>query len=990
MTEPGSYKDTVNLPQTKFDMRANAIKREPEIQKFWSDNQIYDRLSQENPGELFILHDGPPYANGTLHLGHALNKILKDIINRYHLLKGRKVRYIPGWDCHGLPIELKVLQKMKSAERQNLSPLGLRQKAKEFALTTVKEQRESFKRYGVWGDWENPYLTLKPEYEAAQIGVFGQMVLKGYIYRGLKPVHWSPSSRTALAEAELEYPEGHTSRSIYAAFPVKSLGDGVSQLVEYLPSLAVAIWTTTPWTIPGNLAVAVNGELNYAVVELATDAVADVTDESLATDAVADVTDESLASKSDIADKSSATSVVSVAKYLIVAADLVESLAGTLGLQLTVKSTFKGQDLEHSTYKHPLFDRESPVVVGGDYITTESGTGLVHTAPGHGQEDYIVGQRYGLPILSPVDDAGKFTEEAGRFAGLNVLVDGNQGIIDALTQAGCLLKEEAYSHKYPYDWRTKKPTIFRATEQWFASVAGFREEALKAISSVQWIPAQGENRITPMVAERSDWCISRQRNWGVPIPVFYDEETGEPLLNEESINHVQAIIAEKGSDAWWELSVEELLPESYRNNGRSYRKGTDTMDVWFDSGSSWASVVKQRPELRYPADIYLEGSDQHRGWFQSSLLTSVAVNGIAPYKTVLTHGFTLDEQGRKQSKSLGNIVDPRVVINGGKNQKQEPPYGADVLRLWVSSVDYTSDVPLGMNILKQMGDVRQKIRNTARFLLGNLHDFDPQKDAVPFEELPELDKYMLHRMTEVFSDVTKAFDNYQFFRFFQTVQNFCVVDLSNFYLDAAKDRLYISAADGFRRRSCQTVLQIALENIARAIAPVLCHMAEDIWQFLPYKTPYKSVFEAGWVQVEDKWHNPELAAFWEELRKIRTEVNKELEQRRIEKFIGSSLEAKIKLYVNDEKLRQRLQTLNPNSHSSKEQGNGVDELRYLFIASQVELMDSAPTDADVVVEVVKAEGQKCDRCWNYSTHVGESSEHPLLCERCVDALAGEF
>lgn len=955
MTEPGSYKDTVNLPQTKFDMRANAIKREPEIQKFWSDNQIYDRLSQENPGELFILHDGPPYANGTLHLGHALNKILKDIINRYQLLKGRKVRYIPGWDCHGLPIELKVLQKMKSAERQNLSPLGLRQKAKEFALTTVEEQRESFKRYGVWGNWENPYLTLKPEYEAAQIGVFGQMVLKGYIYRGLKPVHWSPSSRTALAEAELEYPEGHTSRSIYAAFPVKSLGDGASQLAEYLPSLAVAIWTTTPWTIPGNLAVAVNGELNYAVVEV---------------------------SRKD--------AEAQRFKYLIVAADLVESLAETLELNLSVKATFKGKDLEHSNYKHPLFDRESPVVIGGDYITTESGTGLVHTAPGHGQEDYIVGQRYGLPILSPVDDAGKFTEEAGPFAGLNVLVDGNQGIIDALTQVGSLLKEEAYGHKYPYDWRTKKPTIFRATEQWFASVAGFREEALKAISSVQWIPAQGENRITPMVADRSDWCISRQRNWGVPIPVFYDQETGEPLLNEESINHVQAIIAEKGSDAWWELSVEELLPESYRNNGRSYRKGTDTMDVWFDSGSSWASVVNQRDELRYPADIYLEGSDQHRGWFQSSLLTSVAVNGVAPYKTVLTHGFTLDEQGRKQSKSLGNIVDPRVVINGGKNQKKEPPYGADVLRLWVSSVDYTSDVPLGMNILKQMADVRQKIRNTARFLLGNLHDFDPQKDAVPFEELPELDKYMLHRMTEVFSDVTRAFDNYQFFRFFQTVQNFCVVDLSNFYLDAAKDRLYISAGDGFRRRSCQTVLQIALSNIARAIAPVLCHMAEDIWQFLPYETPYKSVFAAGWVRVEEKWQNPELAAFWEELRKIRTEVNKELEQRRIEKFIGSSLEAKIKLYVNDEKLRQRLQTLNPNSHGSKEQGNGVDELRYLFIASQVELLESAPTDADIVVEVVKAEGKKCDRCWNYSTHVGESSEHPLLCERCVDALAGGF
>ncbi|ABA23379.1 Isoleucyl-tRNA synthetase [Trichormus variabilis ATCC 29413] len=960
VTETGSYKDTVNLPKTNFDMRANAIKREPEIQKFWEENKIFERLSQNNPGELFILHDGPPYANGSLHIGHALNKILKDIINRYQLLQGRKVRYVPGWDCHGLPIELKVLQNLKSAERQNLTPLQLRQKAKEFALATVDDQRQNFKRYGVWGDWDHPYLTLKPEYEAAQIGVFGQMVLKGYIYRGLKPVHWSPSSKTALAEAELEYPEGHTSRSIYAAFPVTGLAEAVkSVLGEYLPDLGVAIWTTTPWTIPGNLAVAVNGDLNYAVVEVA---------------------------QIDVETQSNF-------KYLIVAAELVERLAATISAQLTVKATFKGKELEHTTYRHPLFDRESPVVVGGDYITTESGTGLVHTAPGHGQEDYVVGLRYGLPILAPVDDNGDFTQEAGEFAGLNVLGDGNQAVIDALTAAGSLLKEEAYAHKYPYDWRTKKPTIFRATEQWFASVEGFRDEALKAIATVKWIPAQGENRITPMVAERSDWCISRQRSWGVPIPVFYDEETGEPLLNEETINYVQAIIAEKGSDAWWELSVEELLPESYRNNGRSYRRGTDTMDVWFDSGSSWASVVKQRPELRYPADMYLEGSDQHRGWFQSSLLTSVAVNGIAPYKTVLTHGFVLDEQGRKMSKSEGNVVDPKILISGGKDQKKEPPYGADVMRLWASSVDYTGDVRLGGNIIKQLNDVRGKIRNTARFLLGSLHDFDPEKNAVQFEEMPQLDRYMLHRIREVFQEVTEAFESFQFFRFFQTVQNFCVVDLSNFYLDVAKDRLYISAPDAFRRRSCQTVIHIALQNLARAIAPVLCHTAEDIWQYLPYKTPYKSVFEAGWVQVEKKWHNPELAEFWQQLRQLRTDVNKVLEQARVEKMIGSSLEAKALIYVKDANSRNAIATLNP------EVGNGVDELRYLFLTSQVELLDSADKLQDGKytsqsdnwgIGVVNAEGQKCDRCWNYSTHVGESQEHPLLCERCVPALAGEF
>jgi len=956
VTETGKYKDTVNLPKTNFDMRANAIKREPEIRKFWEENKIYHNLSQNNPGELFVLHDGPPYANGSLHIGHALNKILKDIINRYQLLRGRKVRYVPGWDCHGLPIELKVLQNLKSAERQNLTPLALRRKAKEFALAAVDEQRQNFQLYGVWGDWDNPYLTLNPEYEAAQIGVFGQMVLKGYIYRGLKPVHWSPSSKTALAEAELEYPETHTSRSIYAAFPVTSLSPALtSTLSSYLPNLGVAIWTTTPWTIPGNLAVAVNADLNYAVVEV---------------------------------------SLASGFQYLIVAADLVEALGAKLATELTMKVVFLGRDLEHTTYRHPLFDRESPVVIGGDYITTDSGTGLVHTAPGHGQEDYIVGQKYGLPILAPVDDSGNFTEEAGKsFVGLNVLGEGNEAIIQALTAAGSLLKEEAYVHKYPYDWRTKKPTIFRATEQWFASVAGFREAALKAIASVQWIPAQGENRITPMIAERSDWCISRQRSWGVPIPVFYDQETAEPLLNEATISYVQAIIANHGSDAWWELPIEELLPANYRNNGRSYRKGTDTMDVWFDSGSSWAAVANQRPELQCPVDIYLEGSDQHRGWFQSSLLTSVAVNGIAPYKTVLTHGFAVDEQGHKMSKSVGNVVDPLLILQGGKDQKKDPPHGADVLRLWVSSVDYSSDVRLGSNILKQLADVRGKIRNTARFLLGNLHDFDPEKDAVPFEELPEIDRYMLHRTGEVFQEVTDAFDSFQFFRFFQTIQNFCVVDLSNFYLDVAKDRLYISAPHGFRRRSCQTVLQIALENLVKAIAPVLCHMAEDIWQYLPYNTPYKSVFAAGWVKLAAEWDNPQLALFWLKLRQLRADVNKVLEQARIEKMLGSSLEAKALIYIHESKLRQAILPFNSVS------GNGIDQLKYLFLTSGVELLDSADAltvvkytlqDENWQIGIVHADGAKCDRCWNYSVHVGESVEHPLICDRCVSALAGDF
>lgn len=960
VTDSKSYKDTVNLPQTKFDMRANATKREPEIQQFWAEHQIYESLSQDNPGDIFVLHDGPPYANGTLHMGHALNKILKDIINKYQLLRGRRARYVPGWDCHGLPIEQKVLQQMPAGEAKNLTPMQIRQKAREFAIATIQEQSKGFQRYGVWGDWAKPYMTLTPDYEAAQIGVFGQMVLKGYIYRGFKPVHWSPTSQTALAEAELEYPEDYKSRSIYVAFAVTKLADTAQVLQPYLDSLGVAIWTTTPWTIPANLAVAVNPNLDYVVVE--------------------------------VGDAIHSTKF----KYLLVAQALVEKLEAKFGTSLTIKATIKGKDLEFSTYQHSLFDRESPIVIGGEYVTTESGTGLVHTAPGHGEDDFRVGKLYNLPVLCPVDARGDFTEEAGKFAGLNVLKDANGGVIEALIEAGSLLQEEMYAHRYPHDWRTKKPTIFRATEQWFASVAGFREEALAAIKSVRWIPAMGENRITAMVSDRSDWCISRQRSWGVPIPVFYDEETEEPLLNEETINNVQSIFAEKGSDAWWELSVAELLPPSYRDNGKTYRKGMDTMDVWFDSGSSWAAVAEQRPELVYPADIYLEGSDQHRGWFQSSLLTSVANHNQAPYKTVLTHGFVLDEQGRKMSKSLGNIVDPQMIIDGGKDQKKDPPYGADVLRLWASSVDYSSDMSIGKTSLKQMGDVRGKIRNTARFLLGNLHDFDPAKDAVPYADLPEIDRYMLHRMTEVFTEVTAAFDSFQFFKFFQTVQNFCVVDLSNFYLDIAKDRLYISALDSPRRRSCQTVLAVAVENLARAIAPVLAHTAEDIWQYLPYSTPFQSVFQAGWVNFPPEWQQPELGKTWEELRQIRTEVNKVMEQARTEKLIGSSLEAKVLLYVADADLRATLDQFNPADALT---GNRVDQLRYLLIASQVELVATPELvqaagyhsqTEKLAIGISKAEGEKCDRCWNYADSVGKSSENPLVCDRCEAALAGEF
>jgi isoleucyl-tRNA synthetase len=788
---------------------------------------------------------------------------------------------------------------------------------------------------------------LKPEYEAEQINVFGRMALKGYIYRGLKPVYWSPSSHTALAEAELEYPENHVSRSIYVAFPVTQSSDKLKAIAD-LTNLHAVIWTTTPWTIPANLGISANPHLSYSIV------------------AAGD-------------------------KNYIVATELVEKLAATFEQALEVKYTFKGDVLEGAIAKHPICDRPSPIVLG-EHVTAESGTGLVHTAPNHGQDDFIVGRKYHLGMISLVDDRGIFNEDAGEdLAGLSVLKEGNAKVVEILTANGTLIKEEAYNHKYPYDWRTKKPVIVRATEQWFASVDGFREEALKSIKEVNWIPAIGENRITSMVQERSDWCISRQRTWGVPIPVFYDEETNEPLLTEETVTHIQELIRENGSDVWWEREVAELLPEAYKNNGRKYRKGTDTMDVWFDSGSSWAGVLGGESHnsrtvpyaMNYPADMYLEGSDQHRGWFQSSLLTSVATNGYAPYKTVLTHGFVLDEKGQKMSKSLGNIVDPMVVINGGKDQKKEPPYGADVIRLWAASVDYNGDVPIGKTILAQMSDVSRKIRNTARFLLSNLFDFKPAEHLVPYADLTESDRYILHRLYEVTKDITEAYEKFQFSRFFQTIQNFCTVDLSNFYLDIAKDRLYISAPNASRRRSCQTVLMYCLEAIAKAIAPVLAHTAEDIWQYLPYPAPTKSVFQSGWFIVHPEWHKPELADKWEYLRDVRSEVNKVLESARTGKLIGAPLEAKVLLVATDATQKAYLESLG-------------EDLRYLFIVSQVELVDSLP-DADfkgestnLQIAIAKADGEKCPRCWNYSTHIGESTEHPHICDRCVGALAGIF
>lgn len=965
------YSKTVNLPQTSFEQRANSTKREPEIQKFWQEDEIYEKLSRQNPGETFVLHDGPPFANGPLHCGHALNKILKDFINKHMLLRGRKAVFVPGWDTHGLPIELKVLQSIKSKERKNLTTLGLRERARIFAKETVQNHIEGMKRFGVWGDWGEPYLTLSPEYEAAQVAVFGKMYEKGYVFRGKKPVHWSPSSRTALAEAELEYPEGHKSKSCYCAFTVLGIPDGapdiVSKAAEKPGGLALSVWTTTPWTMPANRAVAVNKALEYAIVR------------------------GLHPKKPDLA--------------VVIARDLIDKVSNKLETNdgIDIEGIVSGAELIGITYSHPLEEGlVCKVVEGGDYITTETGTGLVHTAPGHGQEDYQTGLREGLDLASPVDDAGKFTEEAanGKFTGLPVLGEGNSAVLEALSESNVLLLQEQYAHKYPYDWRTKKPTIFRATEQWFISIDAFRKDVLEAIEGVEWFPSSGIKRIRGMVEGRGDWCISRQRSWGVPIPVFYDDDTGESILNEDIVNHVRGIIASRGTDAWWELDADELLPKSYR--GRNLRKGRDTMDVWFDSGSSWAAVASLRKGLTYPADMYLEGSDQHRGWFQSSMITSVATQQMAPYKSVLTHGFVLDEKGVKMSKSIGNVIDPLSVINGGNNKKKEPAYGSDVLRLWVASVDYSSDIMIGPSLLKQVSEVYKKLRNTLRYMLGNIHDFDPKTDTVPYAELPTLDKYILSRLTSLCDDVDAGYNSYSYFKVYQALQRFAVVDLSNFYLDIAKDRLYISAPGSFRRKSCQTVLAVVLENYARALAPILSHTTEDLWQNMPYvpksnnpKFPEpRSVFEAGWFETKTEWRDADEGVMksWSTVLDARDAVNKVLEMARMDKTLGASMEAIVKIYAPDSQDQDVLLKMSSAS-------NDIDSLDRAFIVSGVQVVSSPDEissthnniengEGRFIVGVDKSTALKCDRCWHYYPSVGQDENHPSLCHKCTDTVVG--
>ncbi|RKD34333.1 isoleucine--tRNA ligase [Thermohalobacter berrensis] len=922
------YGKTLNLPKTKFPMRANLPKREPKFLEKWEREKIYEKSLEVNKNnQSFILHDGPPYANGDIHLGHTLNKILKDIIVRYKSLRGYYAPYVPGWDTHGLPIELKAIKEM-GLNQNEISPVEFRNKCRDYALSQVEKQKEQFKRLGVTGDWENPYLTLNPEYEARQIEVFGEMAKKGYIYKGLKPVYWCPSCETALAEAEIEYSD-HKSHSIYVKFRVKDDKGLLEEHVDSIDNTYFVIWTTTPWTLPANLAIAVGPEFDYSLIKVK-------------------------------------------GEYYIIAKDLVETVTKEVGIEeYETLATFKGTDLEHMVTRHPFMERDS-VLILADHVTLESGTGCVHTAPGHGQEDFEVGQKYDLDVLNPVNNKGHFTELAGKYEGL-YYKKANKIIIDDLEKSGALLSDSELVHSYPHCWRCKGPVIFRATEQWFASVDAFKDEAVEAARGVEWIPGWGEDRIINMVVDRADWCISRQRTWGVPIPIFYCKDCGKELINEDTIKKVSSIFREKGSNAWYELTAEELLPENIKCECGSgeFRKEMDIMDVWFDSGSSHSAVLDENEDLSYPADLYLEGNDQYRGWFQSSLLTAIATKGKAPYKGVVTHGMIVDGEGRKMSKSLGNGIDPLEVVE---------KYGADILRLWVSSADYKSDVRMSNQILKQLSEVYRKIRNTARFILGNLKDFNPKEDSVKYDELLEIDKWALIKMNRLIEKVTKAYDNYDFHVIYHAIHNFCVVDMSNFYLDIIKDRLYTQKATSKARRAAQTVMFKILNALVKMLAPILPFTSEEIWQFL-YEDEESSVHLTDWPKVKEEYYNDELEDEWKKIISYREDIAKALEKARAEKIIGHSLNALVKIYAEDKDYNFLAQI--------------EDMLREILIVSKVELYKDKELEADytkgennegIKVVVEQAPGEKCERCWVFSETVGKNDEHPTICSRCIENL----
>ena len=914
--EKKDYSSTLNLPKTDFPMRGNLPEKEPGILENVFENGLYEKILKKNEGHKhFILHDGPPYANGEIHAGHALNKILKDTIVRYKSMQGFYSPYVPGYDTHGMPTEKKAIEKL-GLDRSKIPVTKFRDTCREFTKNYKDVQTEGFKRLGVLADWEHPYITYEHATEARQIGVFGDMYKKGYIYKGLKPVYWCTDCETALAEAEIEYKDV-TGESIYVKFPVADSKGKFDKTNTF-----IVIWTTTPWTLPGNMGITLGPDFEYSLVET---------------------------------EKGN----------LIIATELLEKVLELAEIKdYKTINKFKGIELEGVLCKHPFLDRTSRVVMGSETtvnVDLVEGTGAVHTAPAYGKEDYLQGLKDNLGMVVAVDDKGHQTQEAGQFAG-EFYAKSNKTITKWLDENGYLLKAVPISHSYPHCWRCKKPVIFRATPQWFASVDGFRSKALEAIKTVTWHPDWGEDRMTEMIKGRNDWCISRQRTWGVPLPIYYCKECGEPYVTEESISKIQDIVRREGTNAWWAKDASELLPEGAKCakcGCTEFKKETDIMDVWFDSGSTHQSVLVER-ELDYPADLYLEGNDQYRGWFQSSLLTSVAVNGIAPYKEVLSCGFVVDGQGRKMSKSLGNGVSPIDVSN---------KFGADILRLWALSSDYSMDVNLSDDILKGISDVYRKIRNTARYILGNTQDYDPDH-PVDYDDLQEIDKWALTRLNKLIKDCTKDYDTYNFGNCYHDINQFCVVDMSSFYLDIIKDRLYTEKADSTARRAAQTTMYYILDALVKILTPMISFTAEEIWKAMKHTKDeqVESPMLTDYPKPNEKWDNKELADKWEEIIKVKNIVAKQLELSRAEKVIGNSLDAKVTIYAEG------------NEYTFLKENEKL--IKLVLIVSGLDIEENKrKQEVALGVKVEHADGEKCERCWMYDEHTEDG-----LCPRCRKVL----
>ena len=935
-TETKELKDTLNLPKTTLAMRANAAVRELEIQKFWQENDIYNKMLAKNKAnQAFILHDGPPYlSSDKIHIGHAMNKILKDIVLKYKTQLGYYTPYVPGYDAHGLPIENAVVKKIKGG-RSALTPAELRQKCREFAAKNLKGQEENFKRLGVLGDWEHPYVTIAPEFEAHQVELFWQMYKKGYVQKGLKPVYWCADCETALAEAEVEYAD-ISSDSIYVRFEVKEAQKLYEKAgIKSDKKLYSIIWTTTPWTIPSNNGICLNARFNYTIFEH------------------------------------------DGANYFV-ATDLLDNFAKDVEWEeVKPLAELKGCEFERFKAQHPLYPNRESLLILGDHVTLEAGTGSVHTAPGHGLEDWEAGQKYGLETFSPFDSKGCWTDEVPDLKGVPYF-KGNAIVIDKLKEIGALIKSQEITHSYPHCWRCKHPVMYRSTPQWFVKVSMFKDIALNNIKNVKWYPASGEKRISNMVENRSEWCISRQRAWGVPIPILYCKKCGKPIINEETIKIIADKFKKESSDAWVKYEAKDFLPAGYtcECGSSEFEKENDIMDVWFDSGSSWACVVEKRKEEFQsektkdviPVDMYLEGSDQHRGWFQSSLLIASATEEKAPYKEVLTHGFVLDGEGRKMSKSLGNIVAPQEVIK---------IYGVDVLRLWAASVDYRNDVKIGDNLIKQLVEVFKKTRNTVRFLMGNLFDFDPKKDYVEYNELETIDKFALARLSNLIENVDKSFEAYEFYKYFQHLQNFASAELSAFYLDIVKDRLYTQGKKSLSRRACQTVLFEILNTLVKILVPVMPHQAEDIWQnMVESQKEVESALLLDWAKARPEWKNDKLDEEFSLLLKTREIVARAIEPLRSAepKVVGSSLEVDITITSSE---KEKAELLNKYS----------EILGDLYIVSHVSTKENDEkalneySQDGYSVKVYKAQGEKCPRCWKYRTLNADG-----ICEDCAKAI----